>query len=548
MFSYGITIKSGEAQMNCRIDLRALLALLVVCAPCAAVGVADLATPSVLSATGGGPNGDDNGQIFSCTGVQAAVAAVICVRAGAVAGGSGTAAAPLASINAAITAAKAGDIVQVAAGRYIENVMLGAFNNPSVKNLTLLGGFSASFAQRAAGLNVSIIDGGLLNPAVQLHLDSAQTSTLDGFEVTRGVGLGTSFKDGYGYGGGVYAVLDGNGTIVISHNYVHGNLTANFTQADSRGGGIHSHSQNFGGATGSIRIEDNRVLSNLAGKGAGINVSGRQASLLRNLVANNISHSDHGGGIYVSTGSTTVRDNVIRANVVGATVGYGWGGGVVIAAAGAEFAGNLITDNYAPSEGSAVFWDEGALGTMKNDLIVGNRCPLDNRLASTLYVDGGPGGASMVAIENVTVAGQLCPGADPGSVVLIEDGSVLSIRNSIFWNNTGSNFATLTGGTFTITYSITTANGMGNLLTDPLFAAAPLDYHVRSMHGRYTPGGWVMDAVTSPAIDAGDPASNYALEPQPNGGRINLGAYGNTAEASLSAAISNPIFKDGFEQ
>jgi len=68
------------------------------------------------------------------------------------------------------------------------------------------------------------------------------------------------------------------------------------------------------------------------------------------------------------------------------------------------------------------------------------------------------------------------------------------------------------------------------------------------MHGRFTPGGWVLDAVTSPAIDAGDQASNYSLEPQPNGGRINLGAYGNTAEASRSFAVGGLLFANGFEQ
>jgi len=40
--------------------------------------------------------------------------------------------------------------------------------------------------------------------------------------------------------------------------------------------------------------------------------------------------------------------------------------------------------------------------------------------------------------------------------------------------------------------------------------------------------------VTSPCIDAGDPNSPVAEEPQPNGGRINLGTYGGTAEASKS--------------
>ncbi len=43
---------------------------------------------------------------------------------------------------------------------------------------------------------------------------------------------------------------------------------------------------------------------------------------------------------------------------------------------------------------------------------------------------------------------------------------------------------------------------------------------------------WVEDNVTSPCIDAGDPLSPAGDEPEPNGRRINMGAYGGTAEAS----------------
>jgi len=35
-------------------------------------------------------------------------------------------------------------------------------------------------------------------------------------------------------------------------------------------------------------------------------------------------------------------------------------------------------------------------------------------------------------------------------------------------------------------------------------------------------------------IDAGDPASAIGLEPEPNGGIINIGAYGGTTQASKS--------------
>ena len=43
-----------------------------------------------------------------------------------------------------------------------------------------------------------------------------------------------------------------------------------------------------------------------------------------------------------------------------------------------------------------------------------------------------------------------------------------------------------------------------------------------------------LTAVVSTSIDSGDPSSLYANEPAPDGGYINLGAYGNTSQAALS--------------
>jgi hypothetical protein len=55
-------------------------------------------------------------------------------------------------------------------------------------------------------------------------------------------------------------------------------------------------------------------------------------------------------------------------------------------------------------------------------------------------------------------------------------------------------------------------------------------------------GAWVVDEVTSPCIDAGDPAdAGWQGELWPHGGRINMGAYGGTAQASMSPnPIGNP--------
>ncbi len=72
---------------------------------------------------------------------------------------------------------------------------------------------------------------------------------------------------------------------------------------------------------------------------------------------------------------------------------------------------------------------------------------------------------------------------------------------------------------------------------DPLFADAEYgDYHLKSERGRYWPEHdiWVLDEVTSSCIDAGDPDADFSAERNPNGGRINIGAYGGSYYASMS--------------
>ena len=64
-------------------------------------------------------------------------------------------------------------------------------------------------------------------------------------------------------------------------------------------------------------------------------------------------------------------------------------------------------------------------------------------------------------------------------------------------------------------------------------------YHLKSAYGRWDSGSeaWVYDDVSSPCIDAGDPCSDWGGELWPHGRRINMGAYGGTAEASMSGSM-----------
>jgi len=501
-----------------------------------AEGVGDL--PDVDTANRAGPIGSDNGTVLACTGVLTGSAAVLCVDTAIPANGNGTAASPYKTITNAITAAKAGDTIQIAQGTYLENPVIGAFNAGNAKRLNILGGFQTGtgFTVRNQGAFKTIIDGGLTNPGLRLFVNGgAANMVVDGLAITRGRGLGTAWNNGNGHGGGIYVQWFGTGTLTISHTELYANQSNSIAANSQMGGGAWAITQ----STGWVRFEDNIIRDNRAGKGAGIGAQGR-VNLIRNRVENNRGQNDHGGGLYLSLNGGQIEDNLIQGNSIGVLAGYGWGGGASIVGGAATMKDNVVTGNFAPSIGSGIFWDEGVTGSMTNDLLYKNTCPNDGRSGAAVYIDGagssGPG--SNVTMTNVTVADHACANQGAtGGTVFLERQSTVTVKNSIFWGNT-RDFGVPAGTSATATYSTTTLAGTGNSTTNPQFAsAAANDYHLKSTAGRFTSGGWVLDASTSPAIDSGDPASAFGSEPSPNGSRVNMGAFGNTAEASKSATL-----------
>ncbi|NCD23383.1 MAG: right-handed parallel beta-helix repeat-containing protein, partial [Spartobacteria bacterium] len=78
-------------------------------------------------------------------------------------------------------------------------------------------------------------------------------------------------------------------------------------------------------------------------------------------------------------------------------------------------------------------------------------------------------------------------------------------------------------------------NWYGNLFADPKVANADtLDFHLLSTVGYLSNGTWQTSTEHSPAIDFGWAGAAVGAETDPNGGRLNVGLYGGTAEASRS--------------
>ena len=158
-----------------------------------------------------------------------------------------------------------------------------------------------------------------------------------------------------------------------------------------------------------------------------------------------------------------------------------------------------------------------------------------------------------------------------GSDVQVSSGSKASIRNSLVTTLDGT---ALAGAGLTIDEAsvfaadaklVTTTADFTNLLTvtsssiyyNPSKSGiyeslAAMDAHLLSPAGYVVNGGAAGPSTTdfSPAIDLGDKNADYSNEPAPNGGRLNAGAYGNTAEASRTAygqpnATVQVLYPDG---
>jgi len=324
-------------------------------------------------------------------------------------------------------------------------------------------------------VTTTIIDGKRKGSAVTFRNGEEPNCVLSGFTITNGYAT---------YGGGI-CCSEGSPTLancIFERNY-----------ASEQGGGIY-------------------------------NCRGRCRSRARlvNCVFTNNSASKYGGGMCNVDTNLTLRNCTFAGNSTGMAGGGMFNSNSGLRIINCTFGGNLAhglmdrTGRYIPGKGGAIY-NGDATATLSNCIIWSNIAAQGDEIhLSALVGYGGQRYPSSIRVSYSDVEGG-------SSEIYIEPDCTLD------W-------------------------GEGNINADPCFAQPGCwdpngtpqdanddfwvdgDYHLKSQAGRWdaNEGRWTKDEVTSPCIDAGDPTSPIGYEPFPNGGIVNMGAYGGAAEASKS--------------
>ena len=399
------------------------------------------------------------------------------------------------SIQSAIEGSQDGDTIIVEPGTYSENIL---FNNKAV---TLTGRDPDD--PNVVGSTIITADSGY---TVNFDSDEDSNSVLTGFSITgRGIRC---------YGGT---------TPVISKNIIR----------DCGNWGIYGQLSAFGVEKAAPVISENYILRN---KGA---VNSCDGPIVNNVISDNIYSASGSPG----SGGLSYCDGLISGNVISYNYS-GYRGGACYECNG-DIENNIIIGNSSSLSGGGLSYCHG---NIYNNIISGN--------------DGGSSGGGLFGckdIYNNTIVGNIASG---------RGGAISQCFGYITNNIIAYNWAGTAGGINGIcenAYNLLWANQGGNygdgavkdsteIIANPQFATncywdtndtitdqsddfwVDGDYHLLSEAGRWDPNEqmWVKDDQTSLCIDAGDPNTALIAEFWPHGNRVNIGAYGNTVQASWS--------------
>ena len=269
--------------------------------------------------------------------------------------------------------------------------------------------------------------------------------------------------------------------------------------------------------------------------------------------------ASYGGGIWNYSSSPTLINCSFMENT-----GNRFGGGIANYTNSNPKLTNCTFSGGSSRIGGGMYNIYNSSPTLTNCIFVGNSA------------DWGGGGMrnyqSNPTLTNCTFVENTGNAYDGGG--MHNQSSSSTLRNCIFWGNTDSGgidesaqIHNSTGGSADVSYcciqGLDIFTGSGNIGNDPCFAdPCSGDYHLKSegwrWDAKFNPPRWGYDYVTSRCIDAGNPGSPLRDElmsvpddPCNIWGeniRINMGAYGDTAEASMPPydwALLADITNDG---
>ncbi len=460
-----------------------------------------------------------------------------------------------ATIQAALDAANPGDVIKVAQGVYrdihhipaLDSSVLTATQVVAVqKSVILLGGFTTTnWLSPDPSAHPTIIDAEHRGRALLVIGDIRPV--IEGFTMTRGDASGLGGQPAVvgaplDVGGGVYVLTAtvtlranrilsntaplGGGGLYLAHThaivvdnaiisntagFIGGGMTMKYSDAILQGNDIQNNaSNNIGGGIylqncTTARLLENRVIGNIAHRGGGMDFYLCNASIEKNIVAQNQALSRDGGGMYLYHSPVTLDSNIIRSNSAGNNAG-----GLYLSGAAATLVNNVIIDNRCKHVGSGVMviWTQQPL-SIKHTTIARNQ----GGDGSGLHITGVPGYVSTVYLTNTIIS-------DHQVGITVTSGSQVTLNTTLWHDN-----QVMMGGSGTIHHN-------RDRYGDPRFA--PDGYHLG-------PGSAAIDQ----GVDAGV-LLDVDGQTRPQGSAFDIGADEYNAAAAFKMYL--PLWRQRFRE
>ncbi len=435
------------------------------------------------------------------------------------------------TIQSAITDADQGDTIIVETGTYYENI------NMAGKAVTL----RSLDPDNPSVVAQTILNGSQIDTVIACSTNEGADTLIEGFYITGGGGADV-YGIGYEYSGGGVYINDASPTIR--------NCTFVANSADDYGGGIYI-------CQGSPTIADCTFSQNIAMLGGGIyNYIDATPTIMDCLFFENAA-TDYAGGI----GSTFSNPILERCVFIENTAAFG--GGM------RNYFSSPRMTNCIFSENRSIYYGGGMYNCASDPNIL--QCTFTENVSGYYgggmdnYCNSSPLVTNCIFSGNTAVYGAGMHSEDSSPAIRFclfignEAGecgggmrnhfsSSTIVENSIIRNCLPEQIANVEC-TPQVRYCCIQGgySGEGNVDVNPMFVSDGYwdgdewvegDYHLKSHYGRwdYPNHQWVIDAVTSPLIDAGDPAmASWHNELWPNGGRANIGCFGGNPQASMSS-------------